>query len=157
MPQAIASLPATPTVAYQLMAVENDEGARRATQPNGEYRAGACRAFRLTKVNLTGLESHQHAGPKLSTYSSGRPTTVAAVHFAHLSRRLTIRTVSQTANAAQATPKIASISLMRGIVAGEARGREGPGAIRDCDGGCRPCLLTFRPAACILKWKPHSV
>src|SRR5436190_1964413 len=48
----------------------------------------------------------QHAGPKLATYSTGSPTTAASVHFAHRPRRFTIRTVSQTQNAAKATARM---------------------------------------------------
>ena len=39
----------------------------------------------------------------LSTYSTGTTTTAASVRFAHLSRLLMIRTVSQTQRAAKAT------------------------------------------------------
>ncbi|HLJ12137.1 MAG TPA: hypothetical protein VKU82_13165 [Planctomycetaceae bacterium] len=56
----------------------------------------------------------QHAGPKLRTYSTGPPSkNQMAVLFAHLSRRLTIRTVSQTAIAAYATAKTGRTIAMR--------------------------------------------
>jgi hypothetical protein len=42
----------------------------------------------------------QHVGPKLATYRVGTPITVASVHFAQRSRRFTIRTTSQTQQAA---------------------------------------------------------
>src|SRR5436190_20834812 len=49
-------------------------------------------------------------------YSTGKPTTDAAsVHFAHRSRRLTIRTVSQTQNAVKTTPRIDRAMSMRGF------------------------------------------
>jgi hypothetical protein len=59
----------------------------------------------------------QQAGPKLATYSAGNATIPASIHFANRSRRLTIRTVSQTQNAANATPMVGRTSFMPGIVA----------------------------------------
>jgi ABC-type transport system involved in Fe-S cluster assembly fused permease/ATPase subunit len=47
-------------------------------------------------------------------YSAGIPTTAANVHFAHRSRRLMIRTVSQTQKAAKATAKAGSSIVMLG-------------------------------------------
>src|SRR5450759_4390444 len=66
----------------------------------------------------------QHAGPKLVTYSDGRPTTIAIVHLAHRSRRFTIRTLSQTQKAANATPIIATAMAMpHSTSGGEGAGR----------------------------------
>jgi hypothetical protein len=67
----------------------------------------------------------QHTGPKLSTYKIGTNATTAAVCFAHFSRRLTIRTVSQTQIAAYATPTIGNTGLIPGILTRVAWGREG--------------------------------
>jgi hypothetical protein len=55
----------------------------------------------------------QHAGPKLTGYAS-TITTTASVHFAHRSRRLMIRTVSQMQKAANATAKAGSSIIMPG-------------------------------------------
>jgi len=51
----------------------------------------------------------QHAGLKLATYSTGNPMTPASIHFAHRSRRFTIRTVSQTQNAANAMARMVGV------------------------------------------------
>jgi hypothetical protein len=50
-------------------------------------------------------------GPALNGYRTRTTKTAAAVHFAHRSCRLMIRTVSQTANAAMATPNAPTIVL----------------------------------------------
>jgi len=60
------------------------------------------------------MESHQHAGPILATYSTGNPIVVASIHFAQRSFRLTIRTASHTQNAAKATSMIDRAVLMAG-------------------------------------------
>jgi hypothetical protein len=70
--------------------------------------------LRLLATGGVSLANHQHAGPKLPTYSVGKPTSTASVHFAHRSRRLTIRTVSQTQNAAKATAIAGSRMIMPG-------------------------------------------
>ena len=57
-------------------------------------------------VGKTSRLLSQQAGPKLPTYMAGNPTTTAAVHFAHSSRRLKIRIASQTQNAANATARV---------------------------------------------------
>ena len=54
----------------------------------------------------------QHAGPKLATYSTGNPTAAASALLAHRSRLFTMRTVSQTQNAAKATARAGRTIVM---------------------------------------------
>ena len=90
-----------------------------ASQPIGQYALHSllCDKVRVEierfDLSAYGPAAIRHAGPKLAMYSTGKPTTEAAnVHFAQRSRRLMIRTASQTQNAAKATPKIASATAM---------------------------------------------
>ena len=62
-------------------------------------------------------------GPTVSAYTR-TTVTPAAIHFAHRSRRLTIRTPSQTQKAAKATARIGRRMAMPAILSGMTRGRE---------------------------------
>jgi hypothetical protein len=68
----------------------------------------------------------RYAGPIDATYSIS-PTTSAAAQNARpgFRPRFTIRTASQTQNAANATPKTDRATAMPGILSGVERGREG--------------------------------
>ena len=54
---------------------------------------------------FTLLPLNQHTGPKLSTYRADATANPVAVRFAHRSRLLTIRTVSQIEKAVKKMPK----------------------------------------------------
>jgi hypothetical protein len=47
-------------------------------------------------------------------YSNGNPIAAANIHFAHRSLQLTIRTTSQTQNAAKATARTGTRMIMPG-------------------------------------------
>src|SRR5262249_25151641 len=86
------------------------------------------------------------AGPKLNGYRAGTPMTASSDHLAHRSRRLMIRTASQTQSAANATTTTVHVGpLMRdllnlrwtafaadiGILSGPGRLREGEPALSE--------------------------
>src|SRR5947207_1915297 len=79
-------------------------------QPIGRYRIGSAAGC------LPSAATIQHAGPKLPTYNTGNAMKIpAAVHFAHRSRLLTIRTASQIQKATSATPRTESTMVIPGF------------------------------------------
>jgi hypothetical protein len=96
-----------PHLAYAHVLSQINCGLFQTAQPIGRY--ASVKAVCPQSVRLT----IQQAGPKLSTYNAGAPMTVpASVRFAHRSRLLMIRTVSQIQKAAKATPRAGSRMAM---------------------------------------------